>query len=280
MREHSLISNTDIPQLNHGIALSEDGETLYASTENDVYSWPYSGNASSLASDARRTLITNMSNTDHTTRTLLVPRKQPGVVIVSRGSDSNEDADAERLDSGHSQIRSFNVSSLDSGADPMDFMDGDVLGWGLRNSVGVAEEPNHGGIWSVENSVDEMRRNGQDIHRDNPGEELNFHGFANGSAGYLGDRGVGGNYGYPLCYAIWGTQNFPDLGDLKTGDQFPGEETSSLTDQSCNGRDYISPRLTFQAHTAPLDIKFTKDGSQAFVSFHGSCKNAPLFSQG
>lgn len=263
---------SDTSQLNHGIAISEDGETLYASTENDVYSWPYSSSTTSLDGDARRTLVTNMSNTDHTTRTLLLPRLQPGIIIVSRGSDSNEDADAEDIDSGHSQLRSFNLTALSSDDDPYDFLDGDLLGWGLRNSVGVAEEPTHGGIWTVENSVDELRRNGQDVHRDNPGEELNFHGFANGSAGYLPD--VGGNYGYPLCYAIWGTDDFPDLGDMRTGDQFPGAETSTLTDESCND-DYVKPRLTFQAHTAPLDLLFTEDGSQAFVSFHGSCE-APL----
>lgn len=213
-----------------------------------------------------------MSNTDHTTRTLLAPRLQPGILIVSRGSDENIDADAEELESGHSQLRSFNVTALGEDDDAYDFLDGDVLGWGLRNSVGVAEEPNHGGIWSVENSVDEMRRNGEDIHHDNPGEELNFHGFANGStAGLLDEDGAKNNYGYPLCYAIWGTEDFPELGDLETGDQFPGAETSSLTDESCND-DYVAPRLTFQAHTAPLDLLFTEDGSQAFISFHGSCK--------
>lgn len=208
-----------------------------------------------------------MSNSDHTTRTLLLSRAQPGLLLVSRGSDSNEDADAEQLDSGHSQIRSFNISSLGDNDDPYDFLDGDVLGWGLRNSVGVAEEPTTGGIWSVENSVDEMSRNGQDIHENNPGEELNFHGYLNGS-----DEDQGGNYGYPLCYALWSTENFPDLGDLETADQFPGAETRALTDESCN-EDYVKPTLAFQAHTAPLDIKFMEDGSEAFISFHGSCKS-------
>lgn len=257
---------TTLPQLNHGIAISADGETLYASTESDVYSWPYSPSSSSLSADDRRTLVSNMSNTDHTTRTLLLPRQQPGILIVSRGSDSNMDEDAADVDSGHSQLRSFNISSLASDDDPYDFLDGDLLAWGLRNSVGVAEDPNHGGIWSVENSVDEMRRHGEDIHHDNPGEELNFHGFANGSS-----ENVGGNFGYPSCFAIWGTEDFPDLGDMQTGDQFPVAETSTLTDESCN-EDFVAPRLTFQAHTAPLDIVFTEDGSQAFVSFHGSCR--------
>jgi glucose/arabinose dehydrogenase len=256
-------------QLNHGLVLSEDGATLYASTSNDVYSWAYNAQDGTLDSDSRRTLVTNMSNSDHTTRTLLLPRRQPDLIIVSRGSDSNWDPDAEDVDTGHAQLRSFNITSLGTNqdADPHAYEDGDILGWGLRNSVGVAEDPVHGGIWSVENSVDELHRNGEDIHQDNPAEELNFHGYLNGSDAGLPD--LGGNYGYPQCFAIWSTDNFPDLGDMDTGSQFPGAETTTLTDETCND-DYIAPYLSFQAHTAPLDIKFTEDGSEAFISFHGS----------
>lgn len=258
----TLIADED---LNHGIALSEDGLTLYASSESNVYSWAYSsgGDAPSVEEDSRRTLVANMSNTDHTTRTLLLSRRQPGTLLVSRGSDSNQDADAEDIDSGHAQIRSFDIGSLDEDSDPVNYTDGNVIGWGLRNSVGVAEH-NDGGLWSVENSVDELYRNGIDVHEDNPGEELNYHGR-------LGDDDdQGGNYGYPSCFAVWSTDNFPDLGDLEVGDQFPGEETTTLTDESCND-DFVDPELVFQAHTAPLDIKFTEDGTEAFISFHGSC---------
>lgn len=250
-------------KLNHGLQLSEDGKTVYASTADKVYSWSYNSKDKSV-SDTNRTLVTNMTNPELVTRTLLLSRKQPGVLLVSRGSDSDDDPDALNLDSGRSQIRSFNLTALGADSDPYQYLDGDVIGWGLRNSVGVAEEPVHGGIWSVENSVDEMVRNGKDIHRDNPAEELNFHGWLNGSTEHQG-----GNYGYPNCFAIWSTQNFPDLGDLEVGDQFPEAETRVLSDEKCNS-DYVAPRLAFQAHTAPLDIKFTEDGSEAFVSFHGS----------
>lgn len=37
-----------------------------------------------------------------------------------------------------------------------------------------------------------------------------------------------------------------------------------------------APRLVFPAHTAPLDIKFKKDGSLAYVTFHGSWYANPL----
>jgi glucose/arabinose dehydrogenase len=213
-----------------------------------------------------------MANSDHTTRTLMLSQKAPGILLVSRGSDANEDPDAEDVTTGHSQIRAFDIGSLRADSPAYDFTtQGTRIGWGLRNSVGVAEEPVTGGIWSVENSVDQLRRNGVDIHQDNPGEELNFHGYLNGSTDFQG-----GNYGYPSCYALWSTSGFPDLGNLQTGDQFPTSQTSTLNDSTC-ASSFVPPRLTFQAHTAPLDIKFTSDGSQALITFHGSCEHPLQF---
>jgi glucose/arabinose dehydrogenase len=250
-------------KLNHGLQLSADGKTVYASTADKVFSWSYNSKDRSVGA-TNRTLVTNMTNPELVTRTLLLSRKQPGVLLVSRGSEADEDPEAAQLDSGRSQIRSFDLSALKDGDAPYQYLDGDVVGWGLRNSVGVAEEPVHGGVWSVENSVDAVTRAGKDIHLDNPAEELNFHGWLNGS-----DEHRGGNYGYPNCYAVWSTENFPDLGKLETGDQFPESESKSISDETCSN-DYVAPRLAFQAHTAPLDIKFAQDGSEAFVSFHGS----------
>jgi glucose/arabinose dehydrogenase len=252
--------------LNHGIALSSDGKTLYASTSDVVYSWAYDAATGSVGS-TNRTLVSNMTNSDHTTRTLLLSKKAPGILLVSRGSDSNEDSSARDITSGHSQLRGFDLGALHDGSPPYDFSTaGTLLGWGLRNSVGIAEHPTTGGIYSVENSVDELQRNGVDIHQDNPGEEMNFHGYLHGS---MMDRG--GNYGYPDCYALWSTKNFPSLGSLKTGDQFAVTQSDGLNDTTC-AETYIAPRLTFQAHMAPLDIKFTPDGLTALVTFHGSCE--------
>ncbi|KAF7561532.1 hypothetical protein G7046_g2616 [Stylonectria norvegica] len=261
----TLVRNKD---LNHGLALSADGKTIYASSSSDVYSWAYSATSVSLDAASNRTLVFNMSNNDHVSRTLLLSRKYPDLLLVSRGSDSNNDDAAAELDSGHSQLRSFNISTSRAADDPYDFLDGTLLGWGLRNSVGVAEHPATGGIFTVENSVDQLRRHGKDIHADNPAEEMNFHGYLNGSK-----TDQGGNYGYPQCLTVWSTDNFPDLGDLKTGDQFPkdasGDEVTALSDDQCRD-DKVAPVLAFQAHTAPLDIKFTDNGTEAFVSFHGS----------
>jgi glucose/arabinose dehydrogenase len=248
-------------QLNHGLALSANGDWLYASTVESVYRWRYS---SSSDPSSRQTIVTNMTNGGHSTRTLLLPPSNPDILLVSRGSDGNNDDGARDIDSGRSQLRSFNLSSIGDSSDPIDYIKGSVLAWGLRNSVGVAEHP-AGGVWTVENSMDNLKRDGKDIHKDNPGEELNYHGLLNTTS-----KETGASYGYPMCLALWSTQDFPARGDLITGDQFSSEQTDSANDKKCND-DYISPRLTFQAHTAPLDIKFTKNGSEAFVTLHGSC---------
>lgn len=254
-------------QLNHGLALSGDGKTIYVSSPESVFSFAYDSQAVSVDLSSNLTLVTNMSNSDHTTRTLLVSKKQPDTLLVSRGSNSNQDSDAANINSGHSQIRSYNISRISKGDSPFDFLDGHILGWGLRNSVGVVEHPSTGGIWSVENSVDQLQRQGKDIHENNPGEELNYHGVL-GS----GDH-QGGNYGYPYCYTVWSTSGFPDLGDLEVGDQFALDGApSNITDSSCN-TDRVAPRVAFQAHSAPLDIKFNSNASEAFITFHGSCKS-------
>jgi glucose/arabinose dehydrogenase len=250
-------------QLNHGIALSNDGKTLYASSSATVFSWSYDA-ASQTVSGTNKTLITGMNNTDHMTRTLLMSQMQPGILVVSRGSATNEDSEADDILMGHSQLRAFNVSNVTATSPPYDFTtSGRLLGWGLRNSVGLAEEPLTGGIYSVENSVDQITRDGIDIHQNNPGEEMNFHGYLNSST-----ENQGGNYGYPDCFALWDT-DIPDVGSLQVGNQFTTDPNSVLNDTTCSSS-RIPPRLTFQAHMAPLDIIFLPNGTEAYVTFHGS----------
>ncbi|SPQ26931.1 51f52ea8-c28f-4185-b048-a365b4bb6470 [Thermothielavioides terrestris] len=257
-------------ELNHGLELSEDGRTLYVSSTENVYSYSYDPDAATVSNQQR--LVFNMSNAngDHVTRTLLLSRKQPDLLLVSRGSSANIDPLAAQQSSGISQIRAFNISSSATAArrGPYNYpTDGLLVGWGLRNSVGVAEHPVTGGIWSVENSADDVRREGRDVHEDNPGEELNFHGVLRDPAT------LGANHGYPSCFALWNTTAFPALGNLTVGSQFAESPNATLNDTTC-ARTARPPRLTFRAHMAPLDLKFDDDddGSAraAFVSFHGS----------
>ena len=76
---NSLVENSG---LNHGLALSQDGKTLYASTAEAVYSWTYDPTSISLG-QTNTTVISGMNTDDHTTRTLLVSKKINRTLLVS-----------------------------------------------------------------------------------------------------------------------------------------------------------------------------------------------------
>ncbi|KAL2144268.1 hypothetical protein VTI28DRAFT_9405 [Corynascus sepedonium] len=254
-------------KLNHGLELSEDGKTLYVSSFESVDRYDYDPETATVGEPTR--LVSNMTNPGggHSTRTLLLSKSQPDLLVVSRGSAENIDPLASDLSSGVSHIRAFNISDAATSEGPYNYpTDGLLVGWGLRNSVGVGEHPVTGTIWSVENSADNIARLGQDVHEDNPGEELNYHGLLNDTSSPL----LGANYGYPSCFALWNTTDFPSQGDLTVGSHFSLDDEGAANDAYC-AESTTPPRITFRAHTAPLDIKFLPgNGSRAFISFHGS----------
>ena len=201
-----------------------------------------------------------MDNADHNTRTLLKSRFDENWLLVSRGSADNIDPGSASLDSGRSQIRAFDLSAVPSGGYNYG-TSGKRIGWGLRNSVGVAEHPVTGGIYSVENSADNIKRDGVDVHETNPGEEMNFHGTLRDNQ-YAGQ---GGNYGYPDCLSAFEVDSLPNHSGMRTGSPFAN---SSSLDSLC--KNTIAPKLVFPAHNAPLDIKFNNSGTEGWVTFHGS----------
>ena len=259
------MQKTNDEQLNHGLALSEDGRTLYASSASAVYAWDYDASRGQTTSDSRQ-IVGDFGPTDgHVTRTLLLSQLIPGMLLVSRGSGPNVDPRALDRSTAISTIKAFNVTNVTSEGYSY-ISDGLLLGWGLRNSVGVGEEPVTGGIYSVENSVDDFQRGSELINENNPGEELNFHGYLNGTQ----YQQQGGNYGYPTCYAAWNVSEIPDNEGITVGSQFAiGSQNDTVNDENCRD-EHVPPRLTFQAHMAPIDIKFNTNGTGAWVSFRGS----------
>lgn len=249
--------------LNHGIDLMDDGKTLLASSSVSLFSWTYDA-ATMSNTTAPRTLVTNMDNADHDTRTVIASAFKPGTVIINRGSSANIDNKASTKSTGHAQVKSFPVGSLAADANPYDFASqGRLLAWGVRNDVGVTEHPVTGGIFTVENSVDNISRNGTQFNANNPGEKLNYMGTLVSNS----SPNQGSNFGYPQCFAAWAPKKVPNHGNLKVGQQFSID--SSISDAQCQNQ-RTAPELVFDAHMAPLDIKFRKGGDNAFVSFHGS----------
>jgi glucose/arabinose dehydrogenase len=228
---------------------------------NGVFSWPYDAKEKRITGNYS-TWVTGMSQIGHFTRTLLMSKKAPGTLLVSRGSGPNIDVQARNISSGVSQIRAFDVSGPPK---QYRFTDGKLIAWGLRNSVGVGENPADGGIWSNENASDGMKREGVDIHETSPGEEINYHGSLVGASELHGK-----NYGYPECAAAWDLSILPKNTKLKVGSQFTYTDTAKTLDDDACSASYVPPRLTLPSHWAPIDIAFNSKGTVAYMTSHGS----------
>jgi glucose/arabinose dehydrogenase len=112
--------------------------------------------------------------------------------------------------------------------------------------------------------MDDVRLNGRDIHNDNPAERLSYHGVLNATT----NRYKGLNFGYPSCVPAWDPQNVGISGLLVGGLFKPDGVPNVAADECANNR--MTGRLHFHAHTAPLDIKFNKNSTAAYIAFHGS----------
>jgi hypothetical protein len=140
-------------------------------------------------------------------------------------------------------------------------------------------------VWGVENSADNFVRvvDGveTDIVEDNPADELNYRKFALFSLPFfsalrltspspVGDPSVSNEqwYGYPTCFTVWGGELFPD-GNPAAGSQFLPAPNDTFSDATCEELSQ-APRLSIQAHSAPLDAKFDPEGENLFVTLHGS----------
>lgn len=127
--------------LNHGIVLSADGKTLYASSMTQVFAWPYDAAAGTVGT--RSTIITGMYNGgSHTTRTLAIAPHAPNLLVVSHGSNSNIDSGASDPKTGRAIIKVFDLSALPSGG--YNYVSGGyTAGYGQRNEVGMCWDNNN-----------------------------------------------------------------------------------------------------------------------------------------
>ncbi|KAI0467751.1 soluble quino protein glucose dehydrogenase [Xylaria cf. heliscus] len=258
-----LIANAD---LNHGVCLSADGYTLYASSPKSVFSWDYDPTTGDVSQNPV-VVISGMAASDHITRTLIIPPHRQDLLVVSHGSNSNIDQDTSNPKVARAIVKVFDVSSVPLGG--YDYVSqGWNAGFGLRNEVGLAFDGNNM-LWGVENSADNLVRITDDIitdvHTDNPSEELNF----------LGDVTTANDnwYGYPACFTVWSPDELPGH-RFQVGQQFVQAPTTDFNDDTCS-RISVPPVLSFQAHSAPLGCKFDAKFSNLFVTLHGSWNREP-----
>ncbi|KAG7288457.1 hypothetical protein NEMBOFW57_004808 [Staphylotrichum longicolle] len=233
-------------QLNHGLALTPDGTTLYASGETAAYSWTYNPATRSISN--QKTIVKGISTGIHSTRTIAVVPSQPNLILVQVGSNANFDMAAASSSAGRAIIKIFDTSKAPSAGFNYN-TDGEVFGYGLRNTIGFVPDPS-GVFWGVENSGDDFTRT------ENVGNPLTTRNAW---------------YGYPTCFAVWDPSSFQGL---KTGSNFVVSPNSSYNDATCNGK-AIPPRLSFQAHSAPIWNTFDADAKNMYVAFHGSWDRSP-----
>jgi glucose/arabinose dehydrogenase len=153
--------------LNHGLALSPDGKKLYVSSSVSVWGYDYDGTTGTVSN--KKTLIQGMTQTGHATRTLLVPKGRPDLLLVQRGSQDNSDTAAGQIGTARSQIRVFKVADIEKGT--VEYSSGEVLAWGIRNTVAVGED-GKGGIVSLSRLSVCVGRNSTHNGRNNKSTEL------------------------------------------------------------------------------------------------------------
>ncbi|KAF8595240.1 soluble quino protein glucose dehydrogenase [Ceratobasidium sp. AG-I] len=287
--------------LHHGIEVHNGrggNQYLYASSTENVYRWEYDPRTATVIGNY--TIIAwNMTNVnpiqpDHITRTLLVQpdaRGIPKYLIVTRGATGNWDPTAANPNSGPAQIRRFDLSKVPPGTGYA-WAQGEILGWGLRNAVGIALSMDGKDLWEVENSSDNVEWRGIDVHNDNPAEELNRIPLSPNPTSIARKY-----YGYPSCFTVWNPSSFqnasiPNPG-FKVGDQFSVKPPPATPDDAwcANPTNNVRPELAFQSHSAPLDIVIYNNekctprinpyglsgqwDGDAFVGFHGSWNRDP-----
>lgn len=131
----------DDTNLNHGIYLSADSTVLYASSMDSVWSWDYDPEATTVDTESARTLVTGMASGGHITRTILVPKTQQNLLVVSRGSDGNLDIPSANMTTQRAVVKVFDMDEAPE--DGYDYaLDGWQAGYGLRNEVGIGVDGN------------------------------------------------------------------------------------------------------------------------------------------
>jgi len=145
MAETGCVTSTkmlvSLNSLNHGIALSADGKTLYASSMTQAFSWPYDAAAGTVGT--RATIITGMVNGgSHLTRTLALSPANPNLLVVSHGSNSNIDTPTADAKTGRAIIKVFDLTKIPSGGYKY-AQDGYTMGYGQRNDVGMCFDNNN-----------------------------------------------------------------------------------------------------------------------------------------
>ncbi|KAI5118404.1 hypothetical protein M0805_007538 [Coniferiporia weirii] len=290
--DRTLVVNNS--ELTHGIVI--EGAELYVSSQLQVLLYNYDTKTRTVFGTPKIIVKDLPSDGDLTTRTLLITPElgnAPRALLVSDGPLSNIDFTAQIPSNGRSQIRRFLLGPAGSfaplvptgGFSWTGFPGGKLIAFGIRNPAGLSLAPNPevrpNELWVVENGASLNTVIGDSGSTDNPADELEFVELQGQSVKF---------YGFPFCHTGFAPLPAP-FNVEKPGDQFSINSTTGRDNAYCrNPALNIPPRLIFQPHSVPLDIKFYRREDSpapsprglpkawlgnAFSSFHGSFDRVP-----
>jgi glucose/arabinose dehydrogenase len=249
--------------------VDEKGGFVYAGSPTGVrrYAWTAGAMMGGMGQD----VVTGQPGAgNHPLHTVHV---YDGYLYVHSGSSGNASNDSNpntsMYDTTRSLLRRFDLSKFTPGT-PFQWASGEIYSQGLRNMVGYTRNA-AGRMYGVVNGLDDIHYQNQNVHNDNPGEQL------------VG-LGMGKHFGYPFCFTaqrvVVNNNVVAPLTQLVNQD-YP---INGVDDNWC-ATNSDKPATFFQAHSAPLDITFfdtqpmgglpEKWRGGAFVAFHGSWDRQP-----
>ncbi|KAF8590160.1 soluble quino protein glucose dehydrogenase [Ramaria rubella] len=276
-----------VPSVNFTQGIQVDGSQLYVSTPGEVLLFNYDATTKTVRGQPQTIINGLPPDGDLTTHTLQIESTPQGNnLLVASGPFTNIDPTARNSSSGRSQIRRFSLPAWGGGAAPQQYLDGELIAFGIRNPAGFAFHPTDSAtLFAVENgaSIDNVTGLTAKFVNDNPADELESVNLLRPAI----------SYGFPDCTTLWNPLADP-VGDPQYTRLSRGDQISLLLEPG-RGEDFCRdiqnnqpPILSFQAHSVPLDIKFYLPPSQhpphafpsayqgdAFVSFHGSFDRIP-----
>jgi glucose/arabinose dehydrogenase len=254
--------------------LDEAAGLLYAGSPEGVKRWRYAPDVDQ-GGEGEHVMIGQPGGGNHPLHPVHV---WDGWMYVDSGSDGNAmDPMPADYDTDRSVVKRFELGKLETGK-PFHWDDGEVVARGVRNVTGFARDGS-GRIYGVVNGGDDLRYRGEDVHADNPGEDIVR--IEPGAA-----------HGFPFCFTAVrvaaGGQVVPPgtrlAAEWASQLVIAGSTKSNRDDAWC--RTTTTPAVTtLQAHSAPLDIVFFTGPDRgalparwvggAFVSLHGSWNRKP-----
>ncbi|EAU83775.2 hypothetical protein CC1G_07510 [Coprinopsis cinerea okayama7 len=247
--------------LNHGIDISADGRTLFATSREFAWSWDY--NARTMTATNRRTLVTGMLTEKQLTRTIIASKVNPNFIAISISAGDGPDYEAFDPAVGRAQVRAFDLTKLPRGGAAYNSSYGRVLGYGLANAVGIAED-HQGFIHAGDNGGTTHRfigGVGTGVGNDNPAE---------GVFKLSNPRRPESSFaGYPYCFPVWDSNAIQDR-RFERGEWSAILPETEYNDEWCQ-REAARPSLILPPHSAPLDMKFGPRGDDSlYVAMHSN----------